>query len=190
MFHSNHKRTGQEQLVVASHQLHSKKYHSQSTPPTVTVSRIHTLLSDCLGFGHTGRADGPLNLAVMIENNCSSQDETTVLDSLRVVWHEDVNLGNHDGLFNNAIYLSFTNKQTETDASWILAGVCDVGGLLTANFDSMCQRGFNVTTLLPKEPPGLCVTDILLDVGDLLIMAGELPWRNAAKKCFTSQLFT
>ena len=49
----------------------------------------------------------------MIENNCSAQDEPTVLDSLRVVLHEEVNLGN--GLFNNAIFLSFTDKQTKTD---------------------------------------------------------------------------
>jgi len=100
----------------------------------------------------------------MIENNCSAQDEPTVLDSLRVVLHEEVNLGN--GLFNNAIFLSFTDKQTKTDALRILAGVCDVGGLLTANFDSLRQLGLDVTTLLPKAPPGLYVADILLDVGE------------------------
>jgi len=80
------------------------------------------------------------------------------------VLHEDVDLGT--GLFTNAICLSFTVKQTETDASRTLAGVCAFGGLLSANFHSLRQRSLDATTLLPKAPPGLYVADVSIGIGE------------------------
>jgi len=63
--------------------------------------------------------------------------------------------------------------------------------LITANFDSLGQRGLYVTTLLPKAPPGLYVAVILLDVGETesenlsyisSSVVGKIGWNMSARK--------